>query len=98
MQPKSLESLREYVELVVERRMREADVSDGSKVPHGSAQHIKDLETRIASLVMWRDKQKKGSESRANYARVINRLKGELASAKRAAAKSETDTPRKRAR
>lgn len=100
MQPKSLDNLREYVELVVERRMREADVSDGSKVPHGSPQHVKDLETRIASLVMWRDKQKKGTESRANYARVINRLKGELASAKRVAARSEAGpkAPRKKAR
>lgn len=36
---------------------------------------------------MWRNKQRKGSEARANYARVIQRLKGELASAKRAQTK-----------
>jgi hypothetical protein len=69
--------------------MREADVSDGSRVPHGSKKHVKDLEARIASLTTWRDKQKRGSESRANYSRLISRLKGELASAKRAAAKKK---------
>jgi len=83
------EILREFVTLVVEKKMREADVSDGSRVPHGSSKHIKDLETRIADLTRWRDKQKKGSEARANYARVINRLKGELASAKRQADKKK---------
>jgi len=81
------ETLREFVELVVERKMREADVSDGTRVPHGSSKHIKDLEARIADLVRWRDKQRKGTEARANYARVINRLKSELSSARRQAAK-----------
>lgn len=83
-----MQTLREFVELVVEKRMREVDVSDGSRVPQGSKKHIKDLESRIASLSTWRDKQKRGSESRANYSRLISRLKGELASAKRAAAKN----------
>lgn len=81
------QALSEYIELMVERRMREADVSDGSRVPHGSSKHIKDLKVRISDLTKWRDKQKKGSEARANYARVIQRLKSELASAKRAAEK-----------
>lgn len=82
--------LKEYVDLVVEKRMREADVSDGSRVPHGSLKHIKDLEHRIASLSMWRDKQKRGSEARANYSRLISRLKAELASARKAAAAAKT--------
>lgn len=81
------ELLKEYVDLLVEKRMREADVSDGSRVKHGSKKHIKDLEHRIASLEMWRNKQKRGSEARANYSRLISRLKGELASARRTAAK-----------
>lgn len=80
-------TLAEFIELVVEAKVREADVSDGSRVPHGSSKHVKDLEARIAGLVTWRDKQKRGSEARANYSRLISRLKGELASAKRAAAK-----------
>lgn len=81
--------LFDYVKMIVETRVREADVSDGSRVPHGSSKHIKDLETRIADLTQWRDKQRRGSEARANYARVIQRLKSELASARRAAAKKK---------
>lgn len=83
------QALSEFIGLVVERKMREADVSDGSRVPHGSSKHVKDLEDRIASLVGWRDKQKRGSEARANYSRVIQRLKSELASARRYAAKKK---------
>ena len=82
------DTLHEFIELVVEGKMREADISDGSRVPHGSDKHVKDLEARIADLAKWRDRQKRGSEARANYARLIGRLKGELASAKRAAAKN----------
>lgn len=84
-----LQTLREFVELVVEKRMREADVSDGGRVEFGSEEHIKDLEKRISELITWRDKQRRGSEARANYARVINRLKSELASAHRAATKKK---------
>lgn len=87
MATRPLQALTELIHLLVEKRVREADVSDGTRVPHGSAKHVKDLEARIASLTMWRDKQRRGSEARANYARVINRLKSELASAKRVAAK-----------
>jgi hypothetical protein len=77
--------LEEFVGLVVEaKRVREADVSDGSRVPHGSSKHIRDLEARISSLLMWRNKQKRGTEARATYARLISRLKSELASARRA--------------
>lgn len=84
--PKAI--LNEFIDLVVEQKMREADISDGSRVPHGSTKHVKDLEVRIADLSRWRDKQRRGSEARANYSRLISRLKGELASARRAAAKA----------
>ena len=80
-----LKTLKEYVDLTVESKIREVDVSDGTKAKRGSHRHIKDLEDRIESLSSWRDKEKKGSERRANYARLIQRLKGELASAKRMA-------------
>ena len=87
--------LKEYIsEVITEKRMREVDVSDGSKVPYGSSKHVKDLQTRIADLERWRARQKRGSEARANYSRLISRLKGELASAikvaKKAAAKKPT--------
>ena len=35
------QALSEFIGLVVERKMREADVSDGSRVPHGSEKHVK---------------------------------------------------------
>ena len=75
--------LSECIKLLVERRMREADVSDGSKVKFGSRKHVTDLKHRIAELEKWRAKQKRGSENRANYSRLISKLKGELATAKR---------------
>jgi len=81
--------LVEFVQLVIERRIREADVTDGSKVPHGSEKHIKDLEIRIDDLSRWRDRSAKGSDARANYARVVNRLKAELKSARRTAEKTK---------
>jgi hypothetical protein len=78
------EVLKDFIkEILAEKRMREADVTGGKKVPWGDKEHITDLEHRISELSHWRDKQKRGSESRANYSRLISRLKGELASAKR---------------
>jgi len=74
----------EYVKLLTESsRMREADVSDGRRVGWGSPDHIEDLENRIADLSRWRDKQKKGSEARANYSRLISKLRAELTSARK---------------
>lgn len=85
----SQQTLNEFIELVIERKVREADVSDGSRVPHGSSKHVKDLQQRIKDLTAWRDKQKRGTEARANYSRVIQRLKAELGSAKRASEKGK---------
>lgn len=76
--------IREFIlEVLTEKKIREVDHSDGTKVPHGSSKHVKDLETRIKGLVIWRDKAKRGSEQRANYSRLISRLKGELASTRK---------------
>jgi len=83
----------EYVKLLAETsKMREADVSDGRRVSWGSHDHIEDLENRIADLSRWRDKQKKGTEARANYSRLISKLRSELSSAKK---RSEKDSLRK---
>ena len=79
--------LQQYVNLIVEKKIREADLTDGSKTSFGSTKHIKDLESRLEDLTAWRDRQRKGSEARANYARLIGKLRSELASAKRALAK-----------
>jgi len=76
--------LVKYIQTIFEEsHMREADITGGKKAPWGSKKHLKDLETRIAELTSWRDKQRKGSENRANYSRLINKLKAEYKSAKR---------------
>lgn len=83
------QALRELIKLMVleESYIREADITGDKKVPWGSDEHVADLESRIEDLVKWRDKQPRRSEARANYARLILRLKSELSSAKRQAAK-----------
>lgn len=76
--------LRDYIDLALkEVRVREADVSGGRRVVWGSDEHVEDLRNRISELSSWRDKQKRGSETRANYSRLISRLKSELRSALR---------------
>jgi hypothetical protein len=76
-------------ELVQEARVKEAEISGGKVVPWGDERHIVDLEARIAELSRWRDRQKKGSEHRALYARLISRLRAELASARKTATKKQ---------
>jgi len=80
--------LKQYIELVVESKLREADVTDG-KAEWGSDEHIVDLNNRIEDLIKWRDRQRKGTEARANYARLITRLRAELKSAMRQSAKNK---------
>jgi hypothetical protein len=84
----SKNDLKEYIELVIETRLREADVTDG-KAEWGSDKHVSDLQNRIEDLTKWRDRQRKGTEARANYARLITRLRAELKSAMRQAAKNK---------
>lgn len=69
--------------LVEQRAMREAEITGDKKVPFGSEEHVNDLERRIAELTSWRNKQKRGSEQRANYSRIISKLKSELVRAQR---------------
>lgn len=83
--------LKQYISLVVERRLREADVTDG-KTDWGSDEHVADLRNRIEDLTKWRDRQRKGTEARANYARLISRLRAELKSAERLNLKSKAKT------
>jgi hypothetical protein len=74
--------LKEYVELMIEAfKLKEADVTGGTKVPWGSQEHISDLESRISNLIPWRNGSPKGSAARANYSRVIEQLRAELRSA-----------------
>ncbi len=90
---KELEELVEVIDahvrdVIEEKRIREVDVTDG-KTQHGSPRHIKDLKVRIADMIAWRNRQPKGTVARDNYARVVARLKAELKSAERVAARDK---------
>ena len=80
--------LKEYIHLVLEARLREVDVTDG-KAEMGSEKHVTDLQNRIEDLTKWRDRQRRGTETRANYSRLITRLRAELKSAMRQASKNK---------
>ncbi len=75
--------LRNLVRTIIETRIRETDITDGTRVSFGSPEHVTDLEMRISDLERWRDRQRRGSEARANYARLIGALKRELRAAVR---------------
>jgi hypothetical protein len=83
-----MEDLRKFVKLVLEGHSRgDVQVTNGETVPFGSLAHVKDLEGRIAQLLVWRNASTRGSEKRANYARLISQLRNELRSARRFAEK-----------
>lgn len=84
--------LKNYIRALVESRLRETDITDGSRVPFGSKKHVADLEFRIADLERWRDRQRRGSEARANYARLISRLRSELRAASRYSERKASET------
>lgn len=75
--------IRGIVKTILEARIRETDITDGTRVPFGSPEHVDDLNARISDLERWRDRQRRGSEARANYARLISALKRELRAAHR---------------
>lgn len=85
MQRLSEKALRREISSLLEKRVREADVSGGERVEFGSDKHVADLKRRLDDAVFWRDKQRKGSEARANYQRLVMRLRAELNSASRIA-------------
>lgn len=65
-------------EILSESRIREAEVTGGKKVKHGGREHKSDLKRRIKELEWAAKKHKRGSEARANYVRILSRLKREL--------------------
>ena len=77
------ESLLEYVRLLVEKQIRQVNLSGNRTSDWGSDDHISDLETRLIDAVYWRDKHPKGSEKRSLYRNICNSLKRELQSAKK---------------
>lgn len=81
--------LIEYVQLLLEKKIKEAQLSGGRTALWGSEEHIADLENRWREMCSWRDKYPKGTENRANYSRLANRLKAEMKSAKKYHEKSK---------
>lgn len=81
----------EYVQLLVEKKIREADISDGQKAKWGSRKHVSDLKRRLKEAEYWRDKQKKGSEKRAHYRNVVNDIKRQLSAATKDSKKSDLE-------
>jgi hypothetical protein len=84
-------TLLEYVKLLLEKKIREADISDGKKAKWGSKKHITDLQRRLKDAEYWRDKQKKGSEKRAYYKGIVNDIKRQLKNALRDVEKSKAE-------
>jgi isocitrate dehydrogenase kinase/phosphatase len=88
----SISIIAEYVQLLVEKKIREADISDGQKAKWGSRKHISDLKRRLKEAEYWRDKQKKGSEKIAHYRNVVNDIRQQLKKAiKSAESKKKED-------
>jgi hypothetical protein len=89
--------IKEYINFLIdgiklrEVKLKEVDITSGKAI-FGSKEHIDDLNSRINSLVIWRDKSKRGSANRENYSRLISKLKSELKSAIR---KNEKENLRK---
>jgi len=68
---------------LVEKKTRKVEISGGQTTSFASDKHLKDLEKRVAEMTRWRDKEKRGSEARANYSRILNRIKRELATVRK---------------
>ena len=89
------ELLVEFVQLFCERKVREAQLSGDRNAEWGSDEHISDLESRWHDMCSWRDRQPKGSEARANYARIAHKLKSEMKSAKKHAERKKLQEKQK---
>jgi hypothetical protein len=88
--------LTEFIETLFERRVREAQLSGGRSAEWGSDEHLTDLESRWYDMCSWRDRQPKGSEARANYARLAHKLKSEMKSARKHAERKKLQEKQKK--
>ena len=85
---KSRQVLKDFIRLLVESKFKEAYLSGGEKTPWGSDAHIKYLEEQIAEISNRKQRERKGSVRRHEWAVVESRLKQELKSARHAADKN----------
>jgi hypothetical protein len=72
-----------FVKLLIEREIRQANLTNDRISEWGSEDHVGDLSDRIEDATYWRDKYQKGTEKRAHYRNVLNHLKNEMKSALR---------------
>lgn len=79
--------LVEYVRLLVEKKIKEVQLTDGTVLEWGSDEHISVLEKQLAEIQHKKNQHPRGSASRADYRRVEARLRAELKSAKNASEK-----------
>lgn len=79
------EVLVEFVKLLVEKKLKEFQLSDGTVLEWGSNEHIAALESQLSEIQHRKTKHPRGSSARADYRRVESRLRSELKSAKKAA-------------
>lgn len=82
------ETLTEYIKLIIESKVREANLSGNRTATWGSEDHIQDLQSRIADAEYWKNKLPRGSEKRAHYRNILMHLKNEMKSARRHAEKT----------
>jgi hypothetical protein len=80
-------TLVEFVKLLVEKKLREFQLSDGTVLEWGSDEHVAALESQLAEIQHRKSKHPRGSSARADYRRVESRLRSELNSAKKSAEK-----------
>lgn len=72
-------------ERLLEATDGEVTLASGDVVEFGSERHVADLQRSISELEVWRNRERRGTERRATYARAIRNLKHQLASAERVA-------------
>lgn len=73
----------EFVQLVVEGRLRETQLTDGTTVEWGSERHLAELERQLAEIQHKVQSSPRGSSRRADFKRAGSRIREELKSARR---------------
>lgn len=76
-------TLKEFIKLIVESKIKDAHLSDGRVVEWGADEHISELLEQIAEIQRRKTRHSRGSAARADYAKVEARLRAELKSAQK---------------
>jgi hypothetical protein len=78
----SLRNLRESVRrALIEARSETVVLSDGSEVPYGSEEHIRDMQAILSGLQSLKSQQKYSTAARARFADAATQLKRMLSRA-----------------